>query len=294
MKILIIQERERNPDMYRFREALSLQRAFKKIKVDSTVFGLNYPDFASSTTYKALEKSADAIILLENYENTTKPWIPDLSKSSKLKIFWAMHSHVNLYNHVGLAKKHKIDLVLCSIESFQHHFPFAKTEYLPNAVDHELIKPANNFYKERKHNLGFCGNTVNENRECWLKHLDKKYGIKKNIGVYGKSMTKAIRSYWIHWNRNIGEDINLRTFETLACKTVLFTNHTENIDTLFSPGKDLVVYKDSTDFEKKFLYMIENPDEMHQMADNGYEHVIKNHTYIQRAITIKKIIENAG
>ena len=35
-------------------------------------------------------------------------------------------------------------------------------------------------------------------------------------------MVDAINSYYIHFNRNIGDDINYRTFETTGCKTLLF------------------------------------------------------------------------
>ena len=64
MKILIIQEKGRHLKNQNFREALNLDRALKRLNVESIVWGLNYDNF--SIPFDEISIDCDSIILLED------------------------------------------------------------------------------------------------------------------------------------------------------------------------------------------------------------------------------------
>ena len=288
MKILIIQEKGRHERNELFRESLSLQRAFEKNGDHCTVWGLNYPNYLSDI--HDLAKSHDAILLLENYD--TSSWVPDLSSVKMPKFFWSIDSHCNLNAHLLTVQKNKIDIVLCSIESDQEHFSAlgAKTYYFPNAVDTDLIQPI--FKANKLYNIGFCG-TLFPERESLIKKLEKNLSIniQKDVWHIGYDMVSAINSYDIHLNKTISKDINYRVFETLACKTALLTNHTENIDKLFIDMEDIVIYHNMQDLTYKANMLINDLRLTKQIAESGYNKVIKNHSYQNRASEFIKLVK---
>ena len=93
-------------------------------------------------------------------------------------------------------------------------------------------------------------------------------------------MVKSINSYKIHFNRNISDDINFRTFETMGCKPLLLTNYTPGLEELFIIGENIVVYKDRFDLIDKIKYYLENDKQREEMIIKGYDHVKSNHTYL--------------
>ena len=95
-------------------------------------------------------------------------------------------------------------------------------------------------------------------------------------------MVNAINSYKIHFNKNIADDINYRTFETTGCGTFLLTNYTPGLEKLFDIGKEIVVYNDLNDLDNKVKYYLENEEERTK----------KDHTYFERAKMLIDIIKN--
>ncbi len=279
MKILIIQECGRHEKNKNFRESLNFQRAFTKIGIESTVWGLNYPNYNQS--FEQISKGYNVVLLIENYNNG---WLPNISNFKGLKIFWSIDSHMILQQHLNTCTINKIDIVLNAIDSHQRYFSKFKTYYLPNAYPDDLIYYKPEIYK--KYEVGFCGNIIT--RGDWI---DSIPNIRKDVFVIGDDMVNSINSYKIHFNRNLADDINYRTFETLGCKTFLLTNKTENLDKLFNIGEHLDIYTTKQDLLEKVKYYLSNDDIRNTIAEKGYEWVRENHTFVNRAKEILKIIE---
>lgn len=279
MKILIIQEKGRHEKNWYFRESLCLQRALTKLGYETTIWGLNYETY--KTPFEDIEKDHDVIFLIENYPYND--WVPDLSKSKKLKIFWSIDSHVVLYDHINMCDKNKIDIVLNSVYGHEKFFINQKSFYFPNAYCDELIYNKN---LEKIYDIGFCGNI--NNRGEWINEISKKFNFKLDEFVIGNDMVDAINSYKIHFNRNISDDLNYRTFETLGCGTFLLTNYTPGLEELFDIGKDLIVYDNLEDLENKIKYYLNNEDERNDISKSGFLKVKKEHTYFERS---KKLID---
>jgi glycosyltransferase involved in cell wall biosynthesis len=284
MKILIIQEKGRHLKNQNFREALNLHRALKRINVESIVWGLNYDNF--STPFSEISKDCDALILLENYE--VNNWVPDLTAFKGLKLFWSIDSHCILDTHINTCNKHNIDVVLNAVYGHGDLFK-RKSYYFPNAYPEDLIKPLPNVGKVN--DVGFCGNWLN--RSEWVNYIEGNgIPVKKDIFVIGDDMINAVNSYKIHFNRNISDDINFRTFETLGCETFLLTNYTPGLEKLFDIGYNIITYNDGLDLINKIKYYLKNEDERNEITKRSFKHVKENHTYDNRAHQLIEIIKN--
>jgi spore maturation protein CgeB len=278
MKILIIQEKGRHLKNQIFRESLNFQRAFTKIGIESTVWGLNYPNY--NQTFDQISKDYDVILLIENYNNG---WLPNISNFKGLKLFWSIDSHMIPGEHLATCNTNKINIVLNAIESHKKYFNKFKTYYLPNAYPDDLIdyKPGIN----KKYDVGFCGNIIN--RGDWI---DTVPNIHKDVMVIGDDMVNIVNSYKIHFNRNLADDLNYRTFETLGCKTFLLTNKTENLNKLFKIGEHLDIYTTKQDLLEKVNFYLKNEEIRNKIAESGYRYVREHHTFVNRAQEIMKII----
>lgn len=279
MKILIIQECGRHDKNRGFRESLSFKNGFDRIGIESVVWGLGYPNY--DIPFDTISKDCDVILLIENYNSG---WLPYIGSLKALKIFWSIDSHCNLQEHKNTCDFNRIDIVLNSIESHQIYFKPRKTYYFPNAYPDSLIDFRPEI--EKIYDIGFCGNFVN--RSEWINSIPN---IKKDIFVIGEDMVRAINSYKIHFNRNMADDLNYRTFETLGCKTFLLTNFTPNLDKLFKIGEHLDTYENKEDLNYKIKYYLENESERKKIEDSGYSWVRENHTYKKRCEKLVEIIK---
>lgn len=283
MKILIVQEKGRHPENESFRECENMRRALAKIGHESIVWGLNQPNY--HTSFYSIAPLCDAVLLLEQYE--TNGWIPDMLGLKKLKLFWSVDSHCALNAHKALCDKHKINIVLTSTNIYTAHYSNTKNYWFPNCYPDDLIHPIPNTIKEW--DVGFCGNILN--RKPWLDHIQKHFTLRIAVMKIGMEMVKEINSYKIHWNRNLANDVNYRTFETLGCGTLLFTNETDRLRELFDVEKHLVLYENFDDLVDKLNHYILNQDEAKTIAKSGHKHAKTNHTYVTRAHRLVEIIK---
>jgi len=82
-----------------------------------------------------------------------------------------------------------------------------------------------------------------------------------------------------------------REFEVPGCGSLLLTKDSEEISRYFVPNKEIVVYEDENDAVSKIKYYLKNETERERIAKNGYERVLKNHTYEKRFLDILNFID---
>lgn len=273
MKVLLIQENGRHDKNRNFRECFSLQRAFNFHGYISTVWGLGHSNFNDKIDFNEF----DIIFNLENYGDN---WLPDLSKFNKpKKILWSIDAHCrgcNAYDEIF--NKGKYDILLHSTkdyvkESFHHWFP--------NCYDDTLIYPLN---MEKDITLGFCGNYAN--RKDMLTKLQKECGLRLDIFTIGHDMVKIINRYKCHFNKNIYNDINYRSFETIGCNTLLLTNNNYQYDELgFKHNINCLMYNNMDECIHYMKHL--NEYNINTISENGFK-LAKLHTY---NIRIKQLIE---
>jgi len=76
--------------------------------------------------------------------------------------------------------------------------------------------------------------------------------------------------------------INLRLFETLAAGGFLLTDYCEEIEDLFEIGKEIEVFRSSSELVDKVRYYLENDEKRLSIARLGHERFLKNHTWRNR------------
>lgn len=274
MKILLIQENGRHEKNRNFRECFCLQRGFNRLGIECDVWGLGHENFKHIINFN----NYDLIINLENYG---EGWEPDLSNIETKKFLWSIDAHVKGENsYLNEFNKGKYNILLHSTKDFVNKdFKI----WFPNAFDDELI------YKkdvEIRCDLGFCGSLLN--RSGYIQKLKDKYNFIHDNFVIGDDMVIAISSYKLHWNRNLSNDINYRSFETLGCGTPLITNYNYQYELLgFEHMKNVILYKND---EEMFLYidkLLKDDQLRHEIGHNGHL-LSKKHTYLERC---KQILE---
>jgi hypothetical protein len=270
MRILIIQENGRHEKNRNFRECFSMQRALEFFDNDVDVWGLGHLNFEKQIDYD----SYDLIVNLENYDEDN--WVPNLSKVNTKKILWVIDAHVRgmeVYNEEY--ERGRYDLILQATKDYVQD---DSSVWFPNCYDNDLIYPAN---IEKNHFIGFCGSVLN--RHEILNLLTEKYGLKQDIFVIGEDMVDAVSSYNIHFNMNLANDINYRSFETLGCGTVLLTNDNPQYQDLgFIDGKNCLIYNSYDSLCGKIEMCMDDPELMIDIVKNGYD-LSDKHTYYKRA-----------
>lgn len=277
MQCLIIQEAGEHPENAQFRESLSLQRALNSFgEFDVDVWGKGYQNFNRTPDFDLY----DLIVNLENYH---LDWIPFLREVNKpVKFLWSIDAHVRgIQPYIETFQEENYDLILQATEDFVQD---ENSVWFPNCYDDSLIIPY--VGTNQPTDIGFCGSRLN--RGELLDFLTQEVGLKQDIWVLGHDMVKTIKSYWIHFNQNIGNDINYRSFETLGCGTVLLTNWNLQYHKLgFVDEYNCLMYKNRLDLLNKINKYYGKYNELDKIRKRGIS-LGKNHTYYERA---KKLIE---
>jgi len=280
MRVLIIQENGHHEKNRDFRECFSLQRAFKYHDHEADVWGNLHNNHNTIPDFN----SYDIIINLENY---SLGWIPDLSNvTNPYKIVWSIDAHCRgTQVYEDMFSSGKYDLLLHSTRDFVKG---KHSAWFPNAYDDDKICKVDDV--EKRHFIGFCGNYVN--RKHLLDKMSQKYKMKSDIFVIGHDMVRAINSYHLHFNKNMSNDINYRSFETLGAGTALITNYNEQYLSLgFEEGKNCFMYKNDKELFNKLDYLRDNMDLVTQVSSAGLEFV-KKHTYKVRVKSLLTFLQD--
>lgn len=278
MKFLIIQENGRHEISKHLRECNSMQRGLLHHNVECDVWGLGHDNFNIIPDYEKY----DVIINLENYDTG---WMPNLSHIKKpLKFLWAIDSHCRGHDYYKMVfNEGKYNYILQATK----HFSDSNSLWFPNCYDDDCMYPTNN---KKEHLVGFCGNYVN--RGPLLEYMSTKLPFKLDIDVRGINMINAIKSYKIHFNKNISIDVNYRNFETMGCGTVLLTDYNDQYDELgFKNGINCLIYKTPSEAIEIINEYTKNENILSNIAKLGNELVSKKHTFKNRAKSLIKYIE---
>lgn len=286
MRVLIVQEAGRHRANRQFRESLCLKRALERLGVSVVVWGPGYAAYA--IPFAQVQRRADVVLLLENWDDAG--WVPDLSRTRALRVFWTIDAHVILDRHVHVARTQRVHVVLSSTEGYLPHFaaPGRRGVWFPNAYPADLIRPPR--ATRKRHALGFCGSVLD--RQAWIDALVREFGMRV-VFTLGRDMVRAVASFRLHWNRNVADDINFRTFETPGCGTALLTNRTPGLERLFDLDRHLVVYDSLDDLRDKVRALAADRPALRRIAAAGHAHARAHHTYDARARRLLEIVKGA-
>jgi 2-polyprenyl-3-methyl-5-hydroxy-6-metoxy-1,4-benzoquinol methylase len=148
---------------------------------------------------------------------------------------------------------------------------------------------------EKQHDLCFVGNILPGPRRELLQTLRQRYP-RMHIGrAYFDEMAATYSASKIVFNRSVGNDINMRVFEALACGSLLLTNDLRDNgqSELFEADRHFVTYIDQRDLFDKIEFYLTNGDLRERIAAQGREEVVARHTYRHRMATLLATVEEA-
>ncbi|MBM5804859.1 MAG: glycosyltransferase [Candidatus Verstraetearchaeota archaeon] len=147
----------------------------------------------------------------------------------------------------------------------------------------------------KKYDVCFVGRCYGE-RENFVETLRKK-GI--NVAAFGQgwreggrvtqsdlikifNQSKIILNISFAWTDERVFCVKGRDFESVGCGSLLLTKDTREIAEYLTSGKEIVTYQDMDDATEKIKYYLANEGEREEIAQRGYERVLREHTYEKR------------
>lgn len=178
---------------------------------------------------------------------------------------------------------------------------FKNAFYLPLAADIQEKRQ-----QKKAYDLSFIG-TYSEFREKRLGPL-QKYDLniwgdprwqKSSLKIYARggrihqnTMKDIIARSKINLNIHFNapkEGANLRTMEVTGCGGFLLTDYVKDIENLFSPNHEAVIYKTDQDLANKVSFYLKNRKLRNKIALAGFKRAKKSHEYSKRIKQMLKI-----
>ena len=108
---------------------------------------------------------------------------------------------------------------------------------------------------------------------------------KAHLGERGLPVKLDMRNFrdnirtW--WQKRI-PNVKTRHFEIPALRTMQITQHADNLEEYYVPGKEIVLYTTTKDLIDKIRYYLSHPEEREAIAERGYERTLRDHTRDKR------------
>ena len=130
-----------------------------------------------------------------------------------------------------------------------------------------------------------------------IKPINKKLSSYFKDPVFGIDMYQKLKESYITFNIHIGaaktSSCNMRMFEATGAGTCLLTDSKQKLPSIFTPGKEVVVYENKEDCIEKVKWLIDHPDERDQIANRGQQKTLDQHTIYDRSELLNKIIKQS-
>lgn len=220
--------------------------------------------------------------------------------------YWCSDAHISEESYqYRLSRAKRFDYVFCcqkeAMERFENDgIPRERLFFMPHAAEPDVYKPYDII---KKWDWCFIGHMNSNERIDLVDRFCREWpvGIKGYLGwrrgeVPGYNVfddvAKKFSMSRIVLNNAIRNDINMRCFESLACKSFLMTSDIPTLGDVLTPGVHLVTYKTVDEAVEKAKYYLAHEEEREAIASAGYKEVISNHTYMNRALDILKLCLN--
>ncbi|THB75070.1 MAG: hypothetical protein D6B28_00945 [Gammaproteobacteria bacterium] len=127
----------------------------------------------------------------------------------------------------------------------------------------------------------------------WHKN-DNIDSVQLHPGAFGRHTNLVFNQSKVNLNIHNwfgkGHAMNLRLYEVPAAGGFLLTDWVEEIDKYFEQDKHVVCFKSVEEMNEKAKFYVNNDQARNTIADAGYEHVLKHHSYDARIRDLINII----
>ena len=213
----------------------------------------------------------------------------DIPDSLRPAVFYAIDTHLKKpYRKIKKQAGH-YDIVFCVHRDGALRLRKEMkidTQWIPVACDPEVHKKLD---LPKVYDIGFVGREgKRSSRGRRLRILKEKYP-NSFIGTLDfRKMSEIYSRSRIGFNSSLNKDINMRVFEIMASGCFLLTDRINGngFDELFEERKHLITYRGDRELPGVVDYYLKNEKEREEIARQGYEWVVQNHTYFHRVQTM--------
>lgn len=296
--------RNDGPPLYYFHNLKKL----KDVEVMHLIPGNSLTNIGKFDYHWWVDWGEDAVLGRENALALTIP------KDGGKSIYIASDTHLDdgyryekakQFDYVFFNQKHALDNYALTIKPQDK---FQKGYYLPHAAEPEAYP---RFEILKKYDLCFIGhmqeyhkgNGINKTRLEVLDHMlrtfpnfyfGSRHGAWPDKNMFEDAAKKFCQSRVV-FNISIGNDANMRLFETLITGSFLLTNRIPELKSIekygFIDGKHYAAYETLEDAEELARYYIKHDDEREVIAKAGYEQALKTGTYRNRIDEVLRIVK---
>jgi hypothetical protein len=218
-------------------------------------------------------------------------------------VYWAFDTHVDEKGYqYRLNRAKQFDHVFLCHQAYIDRFIAdgidpAKIAYLPVAAEIDCYRP---YSVMPKWNWSFIGHLNSDHRIEMVDRFIKEFGLGDGKGYLGYRMpqiqghcvlddaAKKFSMSRVTINDAINNDLNMRVFESMACKTLLLTQDIEPLRELFKDGEHLVTYQTLDQALELARGLLRDEERRKIIAENGYKEIVLKHTYAHRTREILK------
>lgn len=86
----------------------------------------------------------------------------------------------------------------------------------------------------------------------------------------------------VHNLQSFEGGVNMRTFEAAACGAFQLVDSVPDIEELFVPGEEVVLYRDRAELRRLAIYYLEHPDDAAKIAERARVRAVRDHTFERR------------
>lgn len=112
---------------------------------------------------------------------------------------------------------------------------------------------------------------------------------------YDYEVSNIYRSTKINLNITlhcIEKGISQRIFDVMAAGGFLISNYQEELEELFVPGEEIVLYHNMQELEEQIAYYLEHEEERGKIAKKGQQKVLRLHNYHEKMDRIIQLVAN--
>ena len=164
-------------------------------------------------------------------------------------------------------------------------------EWLPLACDPDLHRPHGG---AKLFDFCFVGNVLPGPRANLLELLQLRFPRHFVGNAYFEALARVHSESRTAFNRSIGDDLNMRVFESLACGSLLLTNELpagSGMRDLFQDGCHLATYGSAEELIEKLNFHLSHDSIRTEVENAGHAEVTAKHTYRHR---MERILERAA
>ncbi len=158
--------------------------------------------------------------------------------------------------------------------------------WLPLAAAPEVHRPHPELPK--RYDVGFVGNLALAHRGTARARRLALLAWHFTLNDYTRAYTPAevgevYSQSRLVFNTSIAGDVTMRLFEGAASGALVLTDAAANgLETLFTVGEELAVYRDDADLVAQVRHFLAHPEARERMALAGHRRVLAEHTYAHR------------